>query len=207
MKTIYHQAFSKSIYFFIGMTLIFATINCATKEYSSTSLSVSPLKKADIKAKPSKKNIDYLSFVRLTKKVEDIRVSRLVEEDKFIGLMKKKGTILLDTRSKQAYDGLHIKGAVHLNFSDFTEEKLAKVIPSKASTVLIYCNNNFFNDPLNFARKMPPLALNIPTFINLYGYGYENLYELKTPVLIDPTNSQLEFEGSNAKIPIGRKLK
>ena len=27
-------------------------------------------------------------------------------------------------------------------------------------------------------RKSAPLALNIPTFINLYGYGYRNIYEL-----------------------------
>ena len=27
--------------------------------------------------------------------------------------------------------------------------------------------------------KRRPLALNIPTFINLYGYGYENIFELK----------------------------
>jgi signal peptidase I len=26
--------------------------------------------------------------------------------------------------------------------------------------------------------KSAPLALNIPTFINLYGYGYRNIYEL-----------------------------
>ena len=26
--------------------------------------------------------------------------------------------------------------------------------------------------------KSAPLALNVPTFINLYGYGYQNIYEL-----------------------------
>jgi hypothetical protein len=31
---------------------------------------------------------------------------------------------------------------------------------------------------------MMPLALNIPTFINLYGYGYKNIYELKVIVPI-----------------------
>ena len=43
--------------------------------------------------------------------------------------------------------------------------------------ILIYCNNNFSNN----APRDPEsgqLSLNIQTFINLYGYGYRNVYEL-----------------------------
>ena len=38
------------------------------------------------------------------------------------------------------------------------------------------------------------LALNIPTYINLYGYGYKNVYELKDLVMID--DKRLELEGT-----------
>ena len=41
-----------------------------------------------------------------------------------------------------------------------------------------YCNNNFTDDIAPIPLKRAPLALNVPTFINLYGYGYENIYEL-----------------------------
>ncbi|MEE2877433.1 MAG: rhodanese-like domain-containing protein, partial [Pseudomonadota bacterium] len=44
--------------------------------------------------------------------------------------------------------------------------------------ILIYCNNNFEDDVEPVMLKRAPLALNIPTFINLVGYGYENVYEL-----------------------------
>ncbi len=106
-------------------------------------------------------------------------------------------TMILDTRSKAAFDRIHLAGAVHLNFSDFSTHQLAAVIPSKATRILIYCNNNFIIDDgvkdeaklevalVALATKIAPLALNIPTFINLYGYGYENLYELADALPVD----------------------
>ena len=72
----------------------------------------------------------------------------------------------------------HIDGAAHLNFSDFTDDKLAQLIPSKDTRILIYCNNNFTDNVAPVPVKRIELALNVPTFINLYGYGYENIYEL-----------------------------
>ena len=39
---------------------------------------------------------------------------------------------------------------------------------------------------------MLPLALNIPTFINLYGYGYDNIYELKD--YMDEEDDRVQFE-------------
>ena len=43
-------------------------------------------------------------------------------------------------------------------------------------------------------RKPVMLALNIPTFINLYGYGYKNIYELDELVRVD--DPRIEFEGA-----------
>ncbi len=47
-----------------------------------------------------------------------------------------------------------------------------------------------------FAVQAKPLmmALNIPTYINLYGYGYRNVYELQE--LVKVTDPRIEFEGS-----------
>ena len=86
------------------------------------------------------------------------------------------------------------KGAVHLNFSDFAEEKLEKVIPSKETRILIYCNNNIDSPLEALADKSLPLALNIPTYINLFGYGYQNVYELATRVADVRLAEQLEGE-------------
>ena len=43
-------------------------------------------------------------------------------------------------------------------------------------------------------RKPLMLALNVPTFINLYGYGYRNVYELGE--LVNITDKRVTFEGS-----------
>ena len=138
---------------------------------------------------PESSNIDYPDFRALTKEVYSYRQERLIPLDTFIDYGCDDDTVILDTRSVSAYNGRHIEGAINLPFSDFTEEKLAKVVGDKETRIIIYCNNNFKGDPIYMAGKMPPLALNIPTFINLYGYGYKNVYELRD--LIDVKDSRV----------------
>ena len=123
--------------------------------------------------------VNYPGFLNLTEEVAEYRESRLVTLEKFVELADSDEAIILDTRSKAAFDAGHIKGAVHLNFSDFTETSLAEVIGDKTRPILIYCNNNFADNAPPVMEKKAPLALNIPTFINLYGYGYKNIYELR----------------------------
>jgi len=141
--------------------------------------------------------VDYDGFQELTDDVYEYRKTRLVNFDAFLKKSKEKGVLILDTRSKERYDQKHIKGAVHLNFSDFTAQKLAKIIPTFDTPILIYCNNNIANDPIHFAMKSAPLALNIPTFINLYGYGYKNIYELENLIPIE--HERIVFEGTTMK--------
>lgn len=123
--------------------------------------------------------IDYFGFELLTAEVSAYRAGRLINIEKFNEYSKEANTIILDTRSKAAYDDVHIAGAIHLNFSDFSAWKLAALIPDTNTRILIYCNNNIRSELASLTMKSTPLALNIPTFINLYGYGYKNVYELK----------------------------
>ena len=44
--------------------------------------------------------------------------------------------------------------------------------------IFIYCNNNFSDNRYPVVTKRLELALNIPTFVNLHGYGYHNVWEL-----------------------------
>ena len=122
--------------------------------------------------------VDYDGFLSLTEELVEYREGRLIDLEAFNEMKVEPGTIVLDTRSGSAYMMGHIDGAVHLNFSDFTDDKLAKTIPSKDTRILIYCNNNFGDNIEPIMVKRVELALNVPTFINLYGYGYENVYEL-----------------------------
>jgi len=186
--------------------------------------------------KPSKVSID--DYEKLISEVKEHRKTRLLTLDEFNAEAKKPGVIILDARSDAMYNAKHIKGAIHITFSDFTQEALARLIPSYDTKILIYCNNNFDDDRDFFPTKMVmpevlniqtiqnqlkkgetetvnivdaskenmvkpgvetialkpiTLALNIPTYVNLYGYGYRNVYELSEFVSI--YDSRLEFEG------------
>lgn len=123
--------------------------------------------------------IDYDGFLGVSEEVAAYRQQHLVPLVEFNEMKAEPGTIILDSRSAEAFAMGHIDGAINVNFSDFTEEKLAAAIPSKDTRILIYCNNNFEDDIAPVMLKSAPLALNVPTFINLYGYGYKNVFELK----------------------------
>jgi Rhodanese-like domain len=151
---------------------------------------------------PSK--VDFEGFLKLSEETYQYRKDRLIDLDLFLEMAKDSNTIILDTRSDKMYQMKHVKGAVHLNFADFNVFDLMRVIPSRDTRILIYCNNNINDDELFFpskiARPVTPsekpisLALNIPTFINLYGYGYRNIYELSS--LVSVRDRRIQFEGA-----------
>lgn len=154
-----------------------------------------------------KAKVSYSDYESLVAEVKQHRAKRLVSLQQFVQKSQDENTIILDTRSKEMYDRKHIKGAIHLNFSDFTQDNLKRIVPDLNTNILIYCNNNFSDDAINFMSKsvLPHsvddnekelmLALNVPTYINLYGYGYKNVYELKD--LISILNQQIKLEGTS----------
>ena len=123
-------------------------------------------------------SIDYAGFLELATTLEPIREQRLIDLNTFNEMKLASNTIILDTRSTEAFMMGHIEGAINLPFSDFTTEKLERIIPKKSTRILIYCNNNFSDNVSPIMLKRVELALNVPTFINLWGYGYKNIYEL-----------------------------
>src|SRR5688572_6231524 len=111
--------------------------------------------------------IDYDAFLSGATNVGHLRAQRRVTEDQFVRMAAEPGTVLLDARSAEKYQMLHVKGARHLSLPDMTAAELAKAIPTKGTRVLIYCNNNFENEPRAFASKAAPASLNIYTFNSL----------------------------------------
>lgn len=154
----------------------------------------------------AKANVNYDAFENLVKEVKSHRAKRLLSLEKFIEHSNDTNVVILDTRSDSMYNAKHIAGAIHMNFSDFTQENLKRLIPNPDTKILIYCNNNFdkmddffptkMAQPEILEREIPKitLALNIPTYINLYGYGYKNVYELHE--LISPFDKRVKFEGT-----------
>lgn len=167
-----------------------------------------------------KAKVSFDDFKGLVAEVESHRASRLVDLNTFLAMSKEPGVIILDSRSAFRFDRIHVKGAQHLAFTDFTQDNLAKVIPTFDTKILIYCNNNFDGNQTDFASKVASprskagktaagkaaasqfaaqekplmMALNIPTYINLYGYGYRNVYELHE--LVKVNDPRITFEGS-----------
>lgn len=131
--------------------------------------------------------VDYPGFLELGADIAAHRESRLIDIDTFNAMKADPDTIIIDARSARNYALGHIDGAVNLNFSDFSAGMLSEVIGAKNRRVLIYCNNNFSDNIAPVVLKSAPLALNVPTFINLYGYGYENIYELSGAYRIEDT--------------------
>ena len=123
--------------------------------------------------------IDYQGFAALTADVGAYREGRRVPLAQFQAMAREGDTLILDARSANAFAQGHIEGAVNLPFTDFTDQSLAAAIgPDRNRRILIYCNNNFSNNAAPVLTKSIRLALNVPTFINLVGYGYPNVYEL-----------------------------
>jgi hypothetical protein len=175
---------------------------------------------------PANPAIDYPAFERGAGEVGRLREKRRISEEEFLRMAAEPGVIILDARSREKFEGLHIKGAVNLALPDITAEELARIIPNKDTRVLIYCNNNFddlsavarFEDVKPeygskgfvvfrnsgdgarlFPRKSPSASLNIYTFNTLHSYGYTNVFELGP--LLEIQNSKLPFEGTSV-VPV-----
>jgi rhodanese-related sulfurtransferase len=146
---------------------------------------------------PPNPNIDMDGYLKVAAEAAKHRQSRRLSEDDFLKMSQEEGVIVLDARSKEMYDLLHVKGAINLSFPDIAIESVKKVLPNKDAKILIYCNNNFRNNERAFASKLPTASLNISTYIALYNYGYRNIYEL-APIL-DPAKSKLTFVSSEKK--------
>ena len=119
------------------------------------------LSNAQSAAPPDNALIDYDGFARNVQEVRALREARRVSVDEFLRMAAEPGTVVLDARSERLYRLRHLKGAVNLSFPDFTSETLARAIPSKATRILIYCNNNFWGAPESMPTKVVSSALNL----------------------------------------------
>jgi hypothetical protein len=156
-----------------------------------TILCVIPLGNAQTKSGIANPAIDMEGYLRVSAQAAKHREARRLSEDDFIRMSSEPGTVILDARSKQRFDELHISGAINLSFPDIAVDSLRRMLPDKNIRILIYCNNNFEGAEGPFPTKIAVASLNLSTYIALYSYGYRNVYELGP--LIDVKTSKLEL--------------
>jgi hypothetical protein len=141
--------------------------------------------------------IDMEGYLRVSRAAATDREGHRLSEDEFLRMSGEAGVVILDARSRDKYDELHIKGAINLPFPDIAIQSLAEMLPDKSVRILIYCNNNFLNDERAFASKLPSASLNLATYIALYNYGYRNVHELGP--LLDVKTTKLELVSSGTR--------
>jgi Rhodanese-like domain len=147
-------------------------------------------------AVPENPAIDMQANLRLSVEAARLREGRRVTESDFNRMSREPGTVVLDARSREKFDELHVKGAFNLSFPDITVASLAGAIPDKSTRILIYCNNNFVNAEIPFPTKVAPASLNLSTYVTLFMYGYRNVWELAP--LLDAKSCRLEFESAKS---------
>ncbi len=176
-----------------------------------------------VNAGPPNPAIDMQGYLRVAQEAARHRASRRITEEEFLRMSQEPGTIVLDARSRQKYDLLHVRGAINLSFPDIDVESLQKTLPDKSARILIYCNNNFIvggaeaqpgaaaalrraaggqggtdlNAAAAFSPKRATASLNLSTYIALFNYGYHNIYELGPQ--LDPSKTKLPLEPTSPK--------
>jgi hypothetical protein len=135
--------------------------------------------------------IDMEGYLKVAREAARHRESHRVTEEDFLQMSREPGTVVLDARSREKYDQLHVKGALNLSFPDIAVESLKTALPDRKARILIYCNNNFRGADGPFPSKLPTASLNLSTFIALYNYGYRNVWELGPLVDVKTTKLPL----------------
>jgi hypothetical protein len=157
-------------------------------------LACAPLLHAD----PGNPAIDAEAYLAGANQAMNHRSTHRISEEEFLRFAREPGTIVLDARSREKFELLHVEGAINLPLPEVDPESLARLLPDKNSRILIYCNNNFNGDPMAMMRKKASVSLNLLTFTTLYEYGYRNVYELAP--LIGVTETSLPLVGLHTEL-------
>lgn len=145
--------------------------------------------------------IDSEDFEASLERTASLRSSRLITVDQFIESSQDANTIVIDPRSPEAYDKLHIQGAINLNLTDITDDVLGDIIPNPDTRILIYGPESL--DRLSRQQASDEqtaqtwaYSLSVTMFSVLLGYGYTNVWELD-PSLDATAEDQIVLGGTS----------
>jgi hypothetical protein len=120
-------------------------------------------------AKDAQKILSWRQYYDYVQTIDEKKYT--LDADRFLELSKQKDTVVLDLRSEREYKQGHIEGAI-LFGADISQKNLETIVPSKDTTILLYCANSLI------ATRMSSLTdTTLPQFLLL---GYKKTYKLKT---------------------------
>ena len=86
----------------------------------------------ETQADPGNPNIDMTGFLKVAAEAAAVRAKHRISENEFLEMRQKPGTIVLDARSAEKFNILHVDGAINLSFPDIDVVSLARVLRTKA---------------------------------------------------------------------------
>ena len=104
-------------------------MRCSNLIVAFCALVVMPLTRAEVLETLANPAIDIAGYLSISRQAVDHRETHRLSESAFIRLSREPGTVVLDARSRQKYDELHIKGAINLSFPDIAITTLRSAIP------------------------------------------------------------------------------
>lgn len=111
--------------------------------------------------------------------------NRFASFESVLKWLKRGDVLIIDVRPQYDFDEYHISGAINLPLTDITRGSLARVVPSKGSRIVIYCDNNFAYP----ARRLALTTMAYPTIKQL---GYSNTFILESSDSLDEFPLPLE---------------
>lgn len=134
-------------------------------------------------------------YLRRAIEIQFSQKQRTIGLTPFLDITQNSKPVILDIRGKEAYECSHIEGAININVSDITTRSLAKIIPSKETEVIIYCDMSFWTEEMWMSRRVALFDLTYPL---IHVLGYENLYSLRLQNPIEDMDN-LNFVYGNQK--------
>lgn len=106
------------------------------------------------------------------------RSERLLSLNAFAQMNSEANTIILDTRSAEEFAAGHIDGAVNIPLPVMTLLNLGDRIDDRETRILLFGNENIAEVSDRSDFEISTLPMNLLTYVSLYRYGYEDIYEL-----------------------------
>ena len=106
------------------------------------------------------------------------RSERLLSLDAFSQMNTEANTLILDTRSAAEFAEGHIDGALNMPLPEMTLLNLGDLIDDRQTRILLFGNENIAEVSGRSDFEISTLPMNLLTYVSLYRYGYEDVYEL-----------------------------